>query len=111
MHDDSAHPWTVATLADVAHVSRASPARRFAAGVGEPPMAYLTNSALALSADLLRDPKATIASVAEKVGHGSAFALSAAFKRVRGISPKEHREQAASNAVPVAAVRPWRLAV
>lgn len=111
MHDDPAHPWTVAALADAAHVSRASMARRFAAEVGEPPMAYLANWRLALSADLLRDPRATIASVAEQVGYGSAFALSAAFKRVRGISPKEHREQAARNAVPVAAVRPWRVAV
>jgi AraC-like DNA-binding protein len=74
-------------------------------------MAYLANWRLALSADLLRDPTATIASVAEQVGYGSAFALSAAFKRVRGISPKEHRERAARQATPVAAVRPWRVAV
>ncbi|MEY9907835.1 AraC-like DNA-binding protein [Catenulispora sp. MAP12-49] len=111
IHDDPAHPWTVAGLADAAHVSRAALARRFTAEVGEPPMAYLANWRLALSADLLRDPAATIASVAEQVGYGSAFALSAAFKRVRGISPKEHRERAAREAIPVAAVRPWRVAV
>jgi AraC-like DNA-binding protein len=29
--------------------------------------------------------------VAQQVGYGSPFALSAAFKRVRGVSPKEHR--------------------
>ncbi|MBW8805188.1 MAG: AraC family transcriptional regulator [Catenulisporales bacterium] len=111
MHDDPAHPWTVAELADAAHVSRAALARRFTSEVGEPPMSYLANWRLALCADLLRDPSATIASVAEQVGYGSAFALSAAFKRVRGISPKEHRERAAREATPVAAVRPWRVAV
>ena len=111
IHDAPAHPWTVAALADAAHVSRAALARRFTAEVGEPPMAYLANWRLALSADLLRDPSATIASVAEQVGYGSAFALSAAFKRVRGISPKEHRERAVREATPVAAVRPWRVAV
>lgn len=111
IHDDPAHPWTVAALADAAHVSRAALARRFAAEVGEPPMAYLANWRLALSADLLRDPASTIASVAEQVGYGSAFALSAAFKRVRGISPKEHRERATRDATPIAAVRPWRVAV
>lgn len=111
MHDDPAHPWTVAELAEAAHVSRAALARRFTAEVGEPPMAYLANWRLALSADLLCDPSATIASVAEQVGYGSAFALSTAFKRVRGISPKEHRERAAREATPVAAVRPWRVAV
>jgi AraC-like DNA-binding protein len=31
--------------------------------------------------------------VARQVGYGSAFALSAAFKRVRGISPQDHRRR------------------
>jgi len=29
--------------------------------------------------------------VAAEVGYGSPFALSTAFKRVRGISPRQHR--------------------
>ena len=44
--------------------------------------------ALALAADLLREPDATIGAVAQQVGYGSPFALSTAFKRVRGVSPK-----------------------
>jgi hypothetical protein len=59
--------------------------------VGEPPMSYLTSWRLALAADLLREPDATVGAVARQVGYGSAFALSAAFKRVRGVSPQEHR--------------------
>jgi AraC-like DNA-binding protein len=31
-----------------------------------------------------------VAAVARQVGYGSGFALSAAFKRVRGVSPQEH---------------------
>ena len=31
--------------------------------------------------------------VAEKVGYSSPYALSTAFKRVRGVSPQEHRTQ------------------
>jgi AraC-like DNA-binding protein len=54
-------------------------------------MAFLTAWRLALAADLLREPGATIGAVAQQVGYGSPFALSAAFKRVRGVSPKEHR--------------------
>ena len=46
---------------------------------------------LSTPADLLREPDATIGSVARKVGYGSPFALSAAFKRVRGMSPQEYR--------------------
>jgi AraC-like DNA-binding protein len=32
-----------------------------------------------------------VEAVARKVGYSGSFALSAAFKRVRGISPQEHR--------------------
>jgi len=90
-----AEPWTVAKLAADVGVSRAALARRFAAAVGETPMAYLTGWRLALAADLLRQhPETTIASIARQVGYGSAFALSAAFKREFGVSPQHYRTPA-----------------
>lgn len=85
------HPWTVAGLASAAGVSRAAFARRFTDVVGEPPMAFLTGWRLALAADLLRDPSATLATVARQVGYSTPFALSAAFKREHGLSPRDHR--------------------
>ncbi|MFC0533753.1 AraC family transcriptional regulator [Phytohabitans kaempferiae] len=91
LHNHPAHPWTVAALAGRVGVSRAAFARRFTELVGEPPMAYLTSWRLALAADLLREPEATLGAVARQVGYGSPFALSAAFKRVRGVSPQEYR--------------------
>ncbi|MEO3751231.1 AraC family transcriptional regulator [Streptomyces sp. B6B3] len=91
LHEHPAHPWTVAALAARAGASRAGLARRFASLVGEPPMTYLTNWRLELAADLLREPGLTLEAVARRVGYGSAFALSAAFKRERGVSPSEHR--------------------
>ncbi|MFG2296287.1 AraC family transcriptional regulator [Streptomyces sp. NPDC048603] len=91
LHENPAHGWTVEELALKAGVSRASLARRFTTLVGEPPMAYLTGWRLALAADLLREPDATVATVARRVGYSSAFALSTAFKRVRGMSPQEYR--------------------
>ena len=94
LHHSPAHPWTVAELAAAANVSRASLARRFTELVGEPPMAFLTSWRLALAADLLREPGATIGAVASQVGYGSPFALSTAFKRVRGVSPRQHRDGA-----------------
>jgi AraC-like DNA-binding protein len=93
LQNDPAQPWTVATLAEACGISRAALARRFHDLVGEPPMSFLTEWRLALAADLLLEPGATIGSVAAQVGYGSAFALSTAFKRVRGISPAEHRER------------------
>ena len=91
LHSNPSHPWTVATLAAEVGVSRAALARRFTELVGEPPMTFLTGWRLALAADLLREPDATVGAVARQVGYGSPFALSAAFKRVRGISPQQHR--------------------
>ncbi|WP_206795000.1 AraC family transcriptional regulator [Amycolatopsis sp. MtRt-6] len=90
-----AEPWTVAKLAADVGVSRAALARRFTATLGETPMAYLAAWRLALAADLLRQhPEATIAAIAHQVGYGSAFALSAAFKREFGASPQHYRRRA-----------------
>jgi AraC-like DNA-binding protein len=91
LHHNPAHPWTVAELARATGVSRAAFARRFNALVGEPPMTFLTGWRIALAADLLREPGATVGSVAHQVGYGSPFALSTAFKRLRGVSPQRFR--------------------
>ncbi|MCO5994251.1 AraC family transcriptional regulator [Actinoallomurus rhizosphaericola] len=107
LHDAPERPWTVAGLAAATKVSRAALARRFTALVGESPMAYLTAWRLALAADLLRDPGLSIGQVAGRVGYGSPFALSAAFKRVRGVSPREHRAAVARDQRPVAPTGPW----
>nr|WP_326693125.1 helix-turn-helix domain-containing protein [Streptomyces sp. NBC_01795] len=40
-----------------------------------------------------REPGATLATVAGRVGFANAFALSAAFKREHGISPSEYRRR------------------
>jgi AraC-like DNA-binding protein len=96
IHNDPAHPWTVAELAAEAGISRAAFARRFTELLGEPPMKFLTDWRLSLAADLLLEPEATIGSVAYRVGYGSPFALSTAFKRVRGVSPQQYKLAAAS---------------
>ena len=62
-------------------VSRAALARRFHELVGEPPMTFLTGWRLALAADLLREPGATVGSVA-------------ASGRLRQPVRAEHRVQA-----------------
>jgi AraC-like DNA-binding protein len=98
LHHSPQHPWTIAALAREIGVSRAALARRFNELVGEPPMTFLTGWRIALAADLLREPGATVGSVAPQVGYGSPFALSTAFKRVRGVSPQQYRRRATAAA-------------
>jgi AraC-like DNA-binding protein len=91
IHARPDRPWTVASLAAEARCSRAALARRFAELVGVPPMTYLTDWRLSCAADLLTRTDATLESIARDVGYASPFALSAAFKRVRGVSPRSLR--------------------
>lgn len=91
LHAAPGHDWTVAGLAAVAGVSRAALARRFTAQVGEPPLTYLTHWRMALAADLLAAPDATVAAVARQVGYTDSFAFSTAFKRVTGRTPTASR--------------------
>lgn len=91
MYEEPARPWTIEELSVHALVSRATLARRFHEVVGEPPMAFLTNHRMALAADMLQSPGQTLATVALKVGYNNPFAFSVAFKRSRGISPKDFR--------------------
>ncbi|NEC24913.1 helix-turn-helix transcriptional regulator, partial [Streptomyces parvus] len=83
-----------------AGASRAAFARRFTELVGQPPMAYLAGWRIGLAAELLRDTDLTVEAVARRVGYSGAFALSAAFKRVRGSRPSEHRRPPRAPADP-----------
>jgi AraC-like DNA-binding protein len=91
IHEDPARSWTVEGLAAATGVSRAAFARRFTALVGQPPMAYLTHWRLDLAAESLRNSDATISTIARQVGYANAFALTVAFKRVRGTTPQQFR--------------------
>jgi AraC-like DNA-binding protein len=96
MHDQTAHPWTVASLAGRVGMSRAGFARRFTAAVGEPPMSYLASWRMALAADRLRREDAPVFRVAAEVGYSSPFTFSTAFKRHYGRSPIDYRRSVAA---------------
>ncbi|MER7604665.1 AraC family transcriptional regulator [Nocardioides sp. NPDC127503] len=91
LDDDLARPWTVESLAAATGVSRAALARNFTDLVGLPPMTYLREQRLDKAAELLHETGTTIGAVARRVGFSSAFALSTAFKKARGVSPSAHR--------------------
>ena len=58
-------------------------------------MSFLTDWRLAPAADMLHEPGASVTEVARRVGYGSPYALSTAFRRVRGVSPTAHRRASA----------------
>ncbi|MEZ0164862.1 AraC family transcriptional regulator [Kineococcus sp. LSe6-4] len=93
-------PWTLDVLARRTGSSRSALTRRFTAATGTSPMAHLTDWRLAVAADLLADPDLTLSAVATRVGYGSAFSLSAAFKRRYGVSPARYRERAVTTGRP-----------
>ncbi|WP_432537582.1 AraC family transcriptional regulator [Kineococcus arenarius] len=93
LHAEPQAPWTLEALARRAGLSRSALTRRFTQRVGTPPMTYLANWRLALGADLLDDPGLTLAAIARRVGYGSPFSFSAAFKKRYGVSPQEHRSR------------------
>lgn len=91
LHGRPAHPWTVAELATEAAVSRSTLAARFKRVVGQGPLDYLTGWRIELAADRLRRGDETLSAIARAVGYGSESALSTAFKRVTGSSPRAFR--------------------
>lgn len=87
MHGDPARSWTVEELARKAALSRSAFFERFTRAVGLPPMEYLLAWRMALAKDLLRKNGVAIATVAERVGYGSASTFSTAFSRYVGQPP------------------------
>lgn len=96
MHDAPGEPWTLASLAAKAGVSRTTLAKRFTELVGEPPLTYLADWRMTLATDMLAETTATVAAVARRLGYADAFAFSKAFKRVHGVSPSGYRMRAQS---------------
>ncbi|HEV7306589.1 AraC family transcriptional regulator [Ensifer sp.] len=95
IHDKPAHPWTVAELASEAALSRSVFFDRFTHAVGVPPMEYLLVWRMALAKNLLRQPDADLAVIAERIGYGSASTFSTAFSRHVGQPPGRYARAAA----------------
>ena len=96
IHRSPEHPWTIATLAKEAGVSRSVLAERFRYFLNEPPMAYLTRWRLQLGAQMLTLTSHSVAQIAVEVGYESEAAFNRAFKREFGVPPARFRKQARS---------------
>lgn len=91
VHECPERPWTVASLAALAGMSRTLFAVKFAEGTGETPARYLTQLRLERARDLLCRSKLPIAAIAHRAGYGTDVAFARAFRRWYGVSPGRFR--------------------
>jgi transcriptional regulator GlxA family with amidase domain len=84
---------TVESLAQRAHMSPRTFARRFRDETGTTPHSWLTRQRVAAAEELLERSDQPVEWIAAAVGFGNAAALRHHFSRVRGVSPKEYRRQ------------------
>ena len=96
MHRNPARPWTIASLAKEAGVSRSVLAERFRHFLNETPMAYLTRWRLQLGAQMLASTSYSVAKIASEVGYESEAAFNRAFKREFEIPPARFRSRSRS---------------
>jgi AraC-like DNA-binding protein len=105
MHDDLARRWTVAELADAAHLSRSAFAARFTRLVGTSPLEHLLRMRMHAAGRQLRRGDETVSAVGAAWGYTSDSAFSNAFKRTMGASPRAWRAAEAPE-VDAAALEP-----
>ncbi|MEU5694848.1 AraC family transcriptional regulator [Actinosynnema sp. NPDC020468] len=91
LHRTPSHPWTVATLAAEATMSRSTFAAKFASLTGIPPMQYLTRWRMHTARATLAEGTTTVATTASRVGYQSEAAFSRAYKRTFGTPPSTHK--------------------
>ena len=82
------HAWTVASLAELAAMSRTAFATRFKTASGMSPLDFLTLLRMRMAAHLLEQPRARVTDVAYALGYQSQSGFSTAFRRVMGQSPR-----------------------
>ena len=87
LHRDPSRPWTVASLASEAAMSRSAFAARFTELVGETPMHYVARWRMHVAQTWLQEDGAAIGELAFRLGYRSEAAFSRAFKRVIGVPP------------------------
>jgi AraC-like DNA-binding protein len=103
LHRDPARPWTVASLASQAAMSRSAFAARFTDLVGETPIHYVARWRMQVAQTLLQENEAAIGELAFRLGYRSEAAFSRAFKRFVGVPPGAVRRDPATAYGPHAA--------
>jgi len=100
IHRHPERPWSVASLATEATLSRTLFSERFTSLVGMSPARYVARWRMHLAGIWLGDERLNVGEVAMKLGYESEASFSRAFKKFMGVPPGSLRRQNGSTAVP-----------
>ena len=84
-------PVTIHQLAERAHMSERTFARRFVQETGTTPLRWLTGQRILLAQELLEETDASIDLIADRAGFGNAATLRHHFRSWRGTTPQAYR--------------------
>jgi len=87
IHRNPDRDWTLGSLASGVGMSRSAFAARFTELVGTPVIQYVTRWKMHAAELSLRQERASLTDIADRLGYSSEAAFSRAFKRVTGRSP------------------------
>lgn len=88
---DLRRDWTVAAMAEVLAMSQRTFLRRFTAGTGMAPSAWLAQARVEEVRRLLESSSLRVEQIADQAGYRSVQVLRDQFKRSVGVSPKAYR--------------------
>ena len=88
MHNSPERAWSIAELASESNMSRAAYALHFKNVIGQTPADYLLSWRISLAQKMMREGR-SITLIAAQVGYESPSALSRAFRRKTGFSPRD----------------------
>lgn len=90
---DIAHWWTVAELAELAHLSEEQFRRNFERLTGKKPKHYLEEMKLKCGAEMLLDSGCTVGRAAAALGFRDAYHFAKRFSGFFGVSPGRYRQE------------------
>ena len=93
IHRQPDQPWTVASLAEYANMSRSSFSATFTQVLDIPPLQYLREHRMRTASHLLQDSSLGLKEISSRVGYDSVSAFSMAFKRFSGMAPGDYRRR------------------
>lgn len=97
---DLAHPWNIASLADIAGLSPSRFAHIFRTEMGETPRCYLERTRLERARQLLIGTELSVQEIANTVGFPDPFHFSKRFHALLGLAPTQARRPAANDSLP-----------